>query len=178
MTRSLSLVRGAAVLALTLLVAGCQAGTGPTGVPERGPETVTVNGVDLLVAPTGLKIAGRMVRQDIGPDGGSISVDGGRLLVPAGALSEAVSISMMGREDIQYKYRFGPDGLVFDATATLSISVDPEALGIDDTGRLKIAVASDTEDDWAVIDDAHWDEATGTVVAPVEHFSVYGLCLD
>lgn len=178
MTRSLSLIRGAAVLVLTLLVAGCQAGSGPTGVPESGPETVTVNGVDLLVAPAGLEIAGGMVHENIGPDGGSISVDGGRLDVAAGALSEIVSISMKGREDIQYKYRFGPDGLVFDAPATLSISVDPEALGIDDTGRLKIAVASDTEDDWVVIEDAYWDEATGTVVAPVEHFSLYGLCLD
>lgn len=178
MTSSLSLIRGAAVFALTLLVAGCQAGSGPTGVPEQGPETVTVNGVDLLVAPAGMKVASGMVHQDIGPDGGSISVDGGRLDVPAGALSEVVSISMKGREDIQYKYRFGPSGLVFDATATLSIAVDPAALGIDDTGRLKIAVASDNGDDWVVVEGAYWDEATGTVVAPVEHFSLYGLCLD
>lgn len=178
MTRSLSLIRGAAVFALTLLVVGCQTGSGPTGVPEQGPETVTVNGVDLLVAPGGLEIAGGMVHEHIGPDGGSIYVDGGRLDVPAGALSEDVKISMKGREDLQYKYRFGPSGLAFDATATLSISVDPAALGIDDTGRLKIAVASDTEDDWVVIEDAYWDEATGTVVAPVEHFSLFGLCVD
>lgn len=169
-------VRGAAALVLALALVGCESGTGPTGIPDRAPETVRFNGVDLLVIPGGLRVASGTVHQDIGIAGGSIAVDGGRLEVPAGALAGTVKISMKGREGDLFNYRFGPSGLTFITPATLSIAVDPEALGVD-PARLKIAGASDTGDDWAVIGGAY-DEATGTVVAPVEHFSIFGLCLD
>lgn len=169
--------RGTAMLVLALSLAGCENPSGPTGLPDRGPETVRVNGVDLLVAPAGMKLAGGTVEREIGIDGGAIEVDGGRLVVPPGALGETVTISMSGPDDSLLKYTFGPSGLVFDTAATLTVTVDLGALGIDDPDRLKIAGASDAADDWTVIGGTY-DEVAGTVVAPIEHFSLFGLCLD
>ncbi|MBW3660121.1 MAG: hypothetical protein KY397_00615 [Gemmatimonadetes bacterium] len=171
-----SIIHGATALALALVFTACESDPGPTGVPQPAPRTVTVNGVDLLVVPGGLKIASQTVVQKIGPHGGSISVDGGRLDVPSGALVQEVSISMKGRETDQFRYKFGPSGLTFDTAATLTIQVDPEALGVD-PARLAIAGASDEGNDWTVIGGAY-DESLGAVVVPIEHFSLYAICLD
>lgn len=170
-------VRVAPWIAIVLVLTSCRAGPGPTGIADSGPRTVRVNGVDLLVAPPGLRPAAEVVTREIGVEGGAVVAGGGRLEVPAGALASTVSISMEGPVDSVLAYRFGPGGLTFSGGATLSISVDPAALGIDDPSRLKIAGASDSGVDWQVIGGA-WDEATGTVVWEIEHFSIYGLCVD
>ena len=151
---------------------------GPTAVPReeagRAP-TTTVNGVDLLNAPARALLHPASVGAAvIGPDGGSIEVDGARFTVPAGALSESVLITMHGKLNGQYRYKFGPNGLQFAAPATLTIPVDPAEAGII-AERLAVATASDDGDDWRVIGGAY-DPATGTVSAPIHHFTQYALC--
>jgi hypothetical protein len=112
----------------------------------------------------------------IGPEGGSIEADGGRLTIPAGALLAPVLIVEKGKEAPQYRYRFGPSGLQFAVPATLLIMVNPAELGVD-PAHIKIAGGDDLGLTWEVIGGTY-DAALGGVVVPVQHFSQYSLCVD
>lgn len=74
-------------------------------------------------------------------------------------------------------FRFGPSGLAFDPVAILSISIDKADLRGVNPWRLRIAVASDDRDDWRVVGGIY-NPLTGTVTAPVLHFSRYALCVE
>lgn len=74
-------------------------------------------------------------------------------------------------------FKFGPSGLIFRPAALLAIRVDKADLRGIDPRDLKIAVASDDEDDWQVVGGVYVP-LTGMVVAPVLHFSRYALCVD
>jgi hypothetical protein len=62
------------------------------------------------------------VTQDIGPDGGVIQVGPHTFSVPAGALSETVSITAVAPSGTTNSVRFQPEGLVFDSPASLQMS--------------------------------------------------------
>ena len=165
------------VLIAAIVLAACH-DAGPTDVPsaDRPRSSVTrLNGVSLVntssaerLRPASLGIA------LIGPEGGSIEVDGARFTVPPGALSQPVWISMYGKLNDQYRFRFGPNGLRFAVPATLTIAVQPRAIGIE-TARLAVAMASDFQDDWRVIGGSY-DPATESVSVAVHHFTQYALC--
>jgi len=164
-----------AALIAVLALADCRGGE-PTGpVPAGPPRGVTINGVTLPSAPTGARLRpAAIVSRTIGPLGGSIEVEGGRLDVPPGALLLPVEITVRGKIDGLYQYRFSPNGLQFTVPATVSIQVDPPAIGVA-PGRLAIAMASDAGDDWRILGGS-FDPETGRVTAQVHHFTQYALC--
>jgi hypothetical protein len=162
-----------AALIPVLGLAACEGGE-PTGPLNGALRAATINGVTLPPAPpAGLQPAA-IASRTIGPLGGSIEVDGGRLVVPPGALASPVEITMRGRLDGRYQYRFGPDGLQFAVPATLSIQVDLAGIGVAPE-RLAIAVASDAGYDWRIVGGIY-DSMTGTVIAQVHHFTQYAIC--
>jgi hypothetical protein len=160
-------------------LAACQDNPGPTAGPEVAQiETTTIDGVALLNTPPGRRLtpAGLVVKI-IGPEGGFIETDGGRLTIPAGALSIPVEIVEKGKEAPHYRYRFGPAGLQFAIPATLTIQIDPtEHPGVD-PATLRVAGSDDLGLQWTKLGGTY-DSATGTVSVPIEHFSQYALCLD
>lgn len=164
-----------AVLVFALSLAACEA-PGPTAAGDD-PRHSTINGVTLLTAPTSGRLtpAGQ-TSATIGLLGGAVAIDGGRLSVPAGALLLPRTITMEGKIEGRYQYRFGPSGLRFLVPAILTIAVDPEALGVS-ADRIGIAVASDGGDDWVIVGGTY-DPLTGTVSAAVHHFSEYALCVN
>jgi len=160
-----------------LAFAACQDHPGPIGVSEAGYETTVIDGVELLNTPPGHRLTPAGISTKIiGPEGGSIESDGGRLIIPAGALALPTPITEIGKEAPHYRYKFGPSGLQFATPATLVIEVDPAALGVDPS-RLKIAGGNDLGTDWHVIGGTY-DAGLGGVVVSVEHFSQYALCVD
>ena len=165
-----------ALLAGTL-VAACRDG-GPTAEPRTDAMqslTTTINGVELVLSPPSHRLtpAGAATAV-IGPEGGTIQVEGARLTVPPGAVSQPVEFVARGRIGDQYVYRFGPNGLQFKVPATLSISVDPAQAGVD-PARLAIAVSSDEASDWQIVGGVY-DPTAQTVTAKIEHFTQYALC--
>ena len=161
-----------------LALAACQDNPGPTA--EAGGaryQTTTIDGVALLNTLPGQRLApAGIVTQVIGPEGGFIEVDGGRLDIPAGALAAPMLITEIGKEAPHYRYKFGPNGLQFAAPAMLTIQVDPAALGIDPS-QVRVAGSDDLGLEWTVLGGTY-DPALGAVVVPIEHFSQYALCID
>ena len=70
-----------------------------------------------------------------------------------------------------------PDPALDWPVAILSISIDKADLRGVNPWRLRIAVASDDRDDWRVVGGIY-NPLTGTVTAPVLHFSRYALCVE
>ena len=125
----------------------------------------------------------------LGGSGGSapklIKVRRGETLAPDDArlsfLDSALSFPTEITQDVDggryVAFRFGPSGLAFDPVAILSISVDKADLRGVNPWRLRIAVASDDRNDWRVVGGIY-NPLTGTVIAPVLHFSRYALCVE
>ena len=169
----------ALAIGLIGLAWACQGNPGPTDPAKSGPRygTTTIDGVRLLnTAPSERLTPAALVTAVIGPEGGSLETDGGRLTIPAGALAVPVPIAMRGKEEPHYRYKFGPSGLQFSTPATLAIEVDPAALGVDPS-RVKVAGSDDLGLQWSVIGGTY-DPALGAVVVPIKHFSQYVLCIN
>lgn len=64
------------------------------------------------------------VTQTVGPDGGEIEVGRNWLLIPRGALRQAVTITAVAPSDTVAVIRFQPSGLRFQATALLVATYD------------------------------------------------------
>jgi hypothetical protein len=157
----------------------CQGNPGPMEVTNPGPRygTTTIDGVQMLHTPPSHRLTpATTVSAVIGPEGGSIETDGGRLDIPAGALAVPMLIVEKGKEAPYYRYRFGPAGLQFATPATLTIQVDPAEVGVDPS-RIKVAGSNDLGLEWTVIGGTY-DPALGAVVVQIEHFSLYELCIN
>lgn len=107
----------------------------------------------------------------IGPEGGVLRVGRNRLVVPAGALQEAHTITGYVPPDTMALVRFEPSGLTFDRPATLIVDVR----GCADPGP---------QPDMAYLDDsaqvveqlpARHDAPEGVVAAEIAHFSGYAV---
>jgi len=136
-----------------VLVWGCSGATGP--------------------APTGPS-------NGLGPDGGSMTVRGLELKVPAGALtkSEDITIERIPADSLTAPdgfqlvggtaYRLGPEGLTFQKPVTVTISYDPADLPPDaKASRLRMLhFGSQLETPASTV-----DQAAGTVEAQIDHFS-------
>lgn len=180
MNRRLFHLRTLSLGLFALAFAACQGTPGPTDVSGSGYETTTIDGVQLLNTPRSMRLrpAGLDMKV-IGPAGGFVETDGGRLTIPAGALNFPVTIVEHGKEAPHYRYRFGPSGLQFNQPAMLAIEIDEddlEDMGIG-TDRLRIAGGNDLGTDWSIIGGTYHPEL-GAVVVPIEHFSQYSLCVD
>ena len=159
------------------LVAACRDG-GPTAGPRTDSmqsPTTTINGVKLVLSPPSHRLRpAATATAVIGPEGGSISVDGAELTVPPGAVDQPVEFTAKNLLDGLYAYRFGPNGLQFNVPATLSIRVDSAVEGLEPTD-FRIAVASDDASDWQIVGGVY-DPVTQTVTTKIEHFTTYALC--
>jgi hypothetical protein len=115
----------------------------------------------------------------IGPEGGSLSSEGGKLAlsIPAGALRSDVVVAIVPLEawpegalgavvDIQ------PSGLLFASPATLTFHYETSDIGGTPPVSLRLATASGSS--WTPLPST-LDEAAHTVTAPIAHLSVYGL---
>lgn len=91
-------------------------------------------------------------------------------------MSSDATIVMQAQNNGFVAFKFGPSGLSFSPAATLVISADQANLSGIDPSDLAIAGASDDGDDWQVIGGTY-DPATNTVIAPIDHFSRYALCV-
>lgn len=109
--------------------------------------------------------------------GQTLAADDARLSFLERALSFPTEITQEVDGGRYVSFRFGPSGLAFDPVALLSISVDKADLRGVNPWSLRIAVASDDEDDWRVVGGIY-NPLTRTVVAPVLHFSRYALCVE
>ena len=109
--------------------------------------------------------------------GRKLTADDASLTVADGSLSFPAVIDKKVDGDRFVSFRFGPDGLEFLPAAVLTISLDKADLRGIDPQQLRIAVASDNQDDWQVVGGTY-DPITRTVTAPVLHFSRYALTVD
>jgi hypothetical protein len=164
--------------ALVMAGFGCQSEINPASMEDGPSATVTIHGLQLLVASDPLAPAGVAAVEVTPGEGGQVSRGGVTLSVPAGAVGAATTITMERIPGLQ-GYVFGPSGLRFGRPATLAIQVNAASLrasGIDPR-RLAVAGASDDADDWSVVGGAY-DPATGTVTVPIYHFSRYALIVN
>lgn len=169
------------VVAVALGLAACGQDSGPLAPTGHGttpnPATVTINGVQLLKAPVGLRLA-RSTTVQMDKSGGSIKVDGARLIVPSGALNGSTTITMANASDV-WAYDFGPDGLQFNTSTKLMIRItqaELQQLGID-TDTLAIAYASGSSDNWQILGGTY-DPVREVITLSIDHFSRYALCVE
>lgn len=129
-----------------------------------------------------------LAQRTIGPSGGELRADGVVLAVPAGALPSETRITVERASPSQLPssvgaradsivpgtlYDFGPDGLVFDAPATLTLEYDPAHLppGSLETW-LRVVRIGDTVE---VVPGVSVDTAANTVAVQVDHFTFFGV---
>ncbi len=117
---------------------------------------------------------------DIGPEGGRITVGGSRLIVPRGALSETVHITLTVQEGERAFIALEPTGLVFSKQARLVFDVrgcdfnPPRGRPWPGTGDLFVVYV----DDYGRIlewNPAQHDWVNRTVSAAINHFSGYAV---
>jgi hypothetical protein len=109
--------------------------------------------------------------------GETLTPDDATLAFLERALSFPTQITKQVDGDRYVSFKFGPSGLAFDPVAILMIDTDKADLRGVNPWRLRIAVASDDRDDWRVVGGIY-NPLTGTVIAPVLHFSRYALCVE
>ncbi len=135
-----------------------------TGAPIVGVPTE-------VGTPTGGKVS-----QSIGPEGGVVRTADGKvsLTVPAGALTQATTISLQPIENkaflgIGSAYEFSPDGLKFAKPAQLTVKY--EAGSLDGTSPEAIGIAFQDEKRVWQGKAAQVNPTEGTFTASVPHFS-------
>jgi hypothetical protein len=111
------------------------------------------------------------VTKVVGPKGAKIKVGSHSLEIPAGALSQDVTIVAEQVTDATNSVRFSPEGLTFAQPAVLTMSYDncvstaaPKSI-VYTTERLNILEQLRSDD----------RAQTKSVVSPMEHFSRYAV---
>ncbi|MFI5232904.1 MAG: hypothetical protein ACHQSE_10395 [Gemmatimonadales bacterium] len=118
------LKRFAVLLGFALVVTSCSEST-PTGPAARAnaPEADLISG---LLGKTGLlscrPLPPAYASRTIGRSGGVIHVGPHTFTVPAGALDHNVTITAYAPSDKYNQVEFGPSGLQFDKSASLTMS--------------------------------------------------------
>jgi len=194
------------VIAIALGFVACGQDDGlfaPMGqVTVQNAATITVNGVELLLAPGasgeiarfgkkggGGKKGGKgkcstYDRQLINNNGGVLRVCGAQLEIHHHSFPRTEHLWMDtgdSRDDGLWSYEFGPSGNTFaPKPATLTVEVkakDLKRLGID-PDQLSVAYVSSPEhSDWQVVG-VDYDWETETISAPIRNFSRYALCIE
>ncbi len=169
-------------IGIVLGVVACGQDEGPFSPSGQDPglneATVTINGVKLLKAPGGLRLASSASAK-MDQAGGTISIGDAWLTVPTGALSSGTTITMAHASDL-WAYDFGPDGLQFNTSATLTVKITLTQLveiGVDPYD-LRIAYATNGfTNDWQILGGSY-DPIAQEISLPVDHFSRYSLCIE
>ncbi len=108
-----------------------------------------------------------------GPEGGTIDAGRARLVVPRGALTDTVTITMQVIGDTVRAVRLLPQGLVFQQPAYLELSYgDCQTTG--NAGTKRIAYTGDA---WTILEyEQSWDDAKlKRVTGALNHFSNYAV---
>jgi len=111
--------------------------------------------------------------QLLGPEGGTIGAGRARLVVPPGALTDTVTITMELIGDTVRAVRLLPQGLVFRQPASLELSYgDCQTNGNGGTKRIAY-----TGDAWTILEyEQSWDDAKlKRVTGALNHFSNYAV---
>lgn len=128
-------------------------------------------GLELLRTPQGPSFdrSGSESRSKvIGPEGGVLEVNGGRLVFPAGAVSEPTEIGM--RVDGEYQgVRLSPHGLQFPAGAQPELELRAVGAGGDRAGLTVVYV----DDANQILEVLQTDSHGSRVTTSLEHFSGY-----
>ena len=130
-----------------------------------------------VLEPTGLlrcaPLPSDSVTQTIGPDGGTLYVGAHRLSVPAGALSEPVTITAVAPTDTVNQVRFQPEGLTFLRPTSLTMSY----ANCNILGSLVPKRIAYTSDALVILEYlASLDNLLSrTVTGQVQHFSTYAI---
>lgn len=175
----------AALLAIAVLVLGCETGTGPAHTPALqvdGPDAALLGSELSFANRTVAQLSDEVVRQKIDPDvGGELTLLGHTLTVPAGAVDRPTMfvLSVLAGTEIQVELiAYDPDlyedvgGKGFNIPVQLALSYaeadidDPESLTI-------VHVEADGE---KIVIDSEVDTENQVVRAELTHFSRYGLC--
>lgn len=161
-------------------LAACQGEPGPASVDDWAPSFVEVNGVKLVTVQPGrgLTLADGILERVQRNEGVTLTTVDATLVIQPGSMSRTATVTMTPQNDSGFvQFLFGPSGLTFNPAATLRISASKANIDPLLKGRLRIAGASDTADDWVVVGGTY-DPATDTVTAPISHFSRYALCVE
>ncbi|MEM1416274.1 MAG: hypothetical protein AAGH15_15305 [Myxococcota bacterium] len=119
-----------------------------------------------------------MVGTEITETGGVVTSEDGLLTLafPTGAVSEPTFITVDPivdatpfEDQVSEVYDLGPDGQTFDVPVTLSFQMD--AIAADE----ELYVANLDGATPVEVEGSSWDPETGTVTAPLTHFSRYGI---
>ncbi|MBA3583943.1 MAG: hypothetical protein H0W36_05335 [Gemmatimonadetes bacterium] len=172
---------GRVVLAAALMIlTACDAADGPMTPVDQTGSPQMASGIQLVPVRQGrsLEPAGTLLRRVSALVGAVLKTDDVRLAIKPLSMSYSATITIEPMNDGSVSFRFGPGGLRFNPAARLTISADKANLDGIDPGDLKIAGASDSADDWQIIEESIYDPLTNSVTGPVSHFSRYALCVD
>lgn len=175
--------RTAISLQVKLNTAGMHASEGATFASQlrQGSTTIADVGTTLTIGEVAPEIA------TLSPDGGDITLEGGRvrLTFPTGAITRTMTVrgrllprpsdapgNMIRAFEFEVAHAAGNAQHGFDRPLTLSIH-DPEHL----TGSERIVLQSDETGDWEALPTS-WDESSKTLSANVPHLSLLGLTSD
>ena len=186
MTHAWKPLRRALLPLAALGVLACQGNDSPIGSPispgKEAPPTVEINGVKLVTLAPGRELdriltpAGDAVL--VHPkEGATIATGDAKLTVLPGSVPNGTHVTMEPQNNGYIEFKFGPNGLQFSPSATLTISAAKANLGAVDKPQLRIAGASDDQNDWTVLGGTY-DPATDTVTVSISHFSRYALCVE
>ncbi len=125
-----------------------------------------------LVACTPLQNAS--TTKTIGPQGGTLSVGQYTLTIPAGALSQAKTITMQQVADTVNSVRFTPHGLQFAQSATLTMGYSNCLLALQTSQPVRVLYVNEALQQLeAPLSVDH--SAANKVSAEIDHFSRYAI---
>lgn len=107
----------------------------------------------------------------IGPAGGQLSIGANKLVIPRGALSQNMLLTMERPMGDLVAVTFGPHGLNFLKKAHLTL--DYGTCLVPPSAQLKIVYATDDGSQILEILSSLANKGHSTIAAPIEHFSSY-----
>lgn len=125
----------------------------------------------VIGAPTGKKVS-----KEIGPAGGSIISEDGKieLVFPANALAKETTVSIQANESIipngNKSYHFEPSGIQFKKPVTLIFNYSDEEAAICPP-ELKFMALQDHNGKWKYLDYTDWDSTSKSLRGSITHFS-------
>ncbi len=123
---------------------------------------------DKFSAPSGSDVSAPLsngyVSKLIGPSGGTLSVTGVEVQVPAGALSGTVLMTMTKLDNVTVE--LGPHGLQFNSPVSLNFTLPSGA----DAAAATVRWFDPSAQVWTVIPSM---VSSGNRIAPLQHFSKY-----
>lgn len=163
-------------LVVALLVAGCAA-------DERGVLAPTTQEEEISLRPPGLldnltlmscaPLAADTTIKSIGSAGGTIAVGPHHLLIPAGALDSAVTITAIAPSDDIARVQFYPEGLEFERSVFIGINY-AHCAGVGTLLPKRIVYLSPDLEILEVLF-SYTNFFQSTVWSPTDHFSDYAV---